>query len=202
MQRIGIFGGTFDPPHIGHLILAEYAAEALDLEQVLFVPAAIPPHKVNVTRSPIEDRLRMLEVAIAANDRFALSRADVDRPGPHYSVDLVKIIQAQNPSAAVFFVMGGDSLRDLPTWNHPDELIRLCKLAVIQRPDMEPISPTMHDHILPGLSERVVIIPAPLLGFSSSEIVARLQSGLSIRYMVPSGVLTYIQDHQLYWKSK
>lgn len=202
MQRIGIFGGTFDPPHVGHLILAEYAAEALDLSQVLFVPAAIPPHKVNLTRSPIEDRLKMLELAISTNDRFTLSRADVDRPGPHYSIDLVEIIQRQYPSAALYFVMGGDSLRDLPTWSRPLEFIERCKLAVIQRPDMGPISPIMHDHILPNLSERVTIIPAPLLGFSSSEIVARLQSGLSIRYMVPNGVLTYIQDHQLYWKPK
>ena len=94
-MRLGVLGGTFDPPHIGHLVLGEYAAEALDLEQVLFVPAADPPHKLDVHKSPVENRLAMLEIALANNAHFAISRVDIDRPGPHYSLDTVKIISNQ-----------------------------------------------------------------------------------------------------------
>ncbi len=200
MGRIGILGGTFDPPHIGHLVLAEYAAEALDLERVLFVPAATPPHKLNEVRTPVDHRLNMVQLAIESNDRFVLSRVDVDRPGPHYTIDMVAIIQQQYPDKEVYFVMGGDSLRDLPKWNRPAELIQCCRLLVLQRPNMEPISPSMHEQLLPGISERVTILDDPLLGFSSTGIVARLQSGRSIRYMTPDSVLAYIHDHQLYRK--
>ncbi|MDX2160145.1 MAG: nicotinate-nucleotide adenylyltransferase [bacterium] len=199
-QRIGILGGTFDPPHIGHLVLAEYAAEALAFERVLFVPAATPPHKLHETRTSIEHRVGMLTLAIASNPRFALSRVDIDRPGPHYTVDMIAILQSQYPDAELYFVMGGDSLRDLPKWNRPAELIRCCKLVVLQRPNMEPISPFMHEDILPGLAERVLILDDPLLGFSSTGIVARLHSGRSIRYMTPDPVLAYIHEHQLYRK--
>ncbi|MFN8529859.1 MAG: nicotinate-nucleotide adenylyltransferase [Anaerolineae bacterium] len=200
MQRIGILGGTFDPPHIGHLVLAEYAAEALNFERLLFVPAATPPHKLNETRTPIEHRLNMLQLAIADNERFTLSRIDVDRPGPHYTVDTVSIVQEQYPQAELYFVMGGDSLRDLPKWNRPTELIRCCKLVVLQRPNMELVSPSMHEAVLPGISERVIILDDPLLGFSSTGIVARLQAGRSIRYMTPDPVLAYIREHELYRK--
>lgn len=196
--RIGILGGTFDPPHIGHLILAEYAAEALDFAQVLFVPAGNPPHKLDEVRTPIEHRLTMLERAIAGNARFAISRVDIDRPGPHYTVDMVAIVQQQYPDADLYFVMGGDSLRDLPKWKRPAELIQRCTLAVMQRPDMEPVSPSMHESVLPGLADRVKIIAAPLVGFSSTEIVARLLSGDSIRYMVTDAVLAYINEEKLY----
>ncbi len=200
MQRIGILGGTFDPPHIGHLVLAEYAAEALNFSQVLFVPAATPPHK-NDVRTPIEHRLNMLQLAIRDNERFVISRVDIDRPGPHYTVDMIGIIQGQYPHAELYFVMGGDSLRDLPKWNRPQDLIRRCRLAVFQRPDMvETVTADMHEAVLPGLAERVDIIDAPLLGFSSTEIAQRRYDGKSIRYLVTDAVLQYIYDNQLYRK--
>ena len=200
MQRIGILGGTFDPPHIGHLVLAEYAAEALGFEQVLFVPAADPPHKRGETRTPIEHRQAMLTLAIADNPRFTLSRVDVDRPGPHYTVDMIRILQGEFPEAELYFVMGGDSLRDLPKWNRPQELINTCKLVVLQRPNMEIVTPDMHEERYPGSSERIIILNDPLLGFSSTGIVERLQVGKSIRYMTPDAVLAYIHEHQLYRK--
>ncbi len=200
MERVGILGGTFDPPHLGHLILAEYAVEALDLSCLLFVPAADPPHKQQEKNTPVEHRLAMLELAISSNSRFTLSRADVDRPGPHYSVDMVKIIQKQYPGAELFFVMGGDSLRDLTRWYHPAELIQLCKLAVMHRPG-DQARPYMHEDMLPGVSERVVMIDAPLIGISASEIIRRLQNGYSVRYLVPDAVLDYICAHQLYGKN-
>jgi nicotinate-nucleotide adenylyltransferase len=199
MRRMGILGGTFDPPHIGHLILAEYSVEALELERLLFVPAADPPHKLLETRIPIQHRLAMLERAIADNRNFEMSRVDIDRPGPHYSVDMVRIVQTQFPDAELYFVMGGDSLRDLPKWHRPQDIIKLCKLAVMRRSD-EHIYPTMHEDVLPGLAERVIIVDAPLLGIwiSSTHVIERLRQGKTARYVVPDAVLNYIAEHGLY----
>jgi nicotinate-nucleotide adenylyltransferase len=194
---IGILGGTFDPPHIGHLILAEYASEALDLERLLFVPAADPPHKRDEHKALVEHRLALLERTIAGNERFQISRADIDRAGPHYSLDMVRIIGEQYPKAELYFVMGGDSFNDLPTWHRPAEFIQQCKLAVMRRPD-EVVQPHMHESILPGLAERVVMIDAPLVGISSTMIVERMQAGQSVRYLVPDSVLAYILENRLY----
>lgn len=196
MQGIGILGGTFDPPHIGHLVLAQYALDALDLASVLFVPAADPPHKDQL-RYGIEHRLPMLERAVAGNDRFVISRVDVDRPGPHYTVDMIRILQRQQPETEFYFLMGGDSLHHLPEWYHPLELIALCKLAVMARPGGE-VTAELTAKLLPGLVERVVVIDSPMLGFSSTEIAERLEAGRSVRYLVPDSVLAYIQDHRLY----
>ncbi len=197
MERIGILGGTFDPPHIGHLILAQHALDAIGLSQLLFVPAADPPHKQQEDKAPVEDRLAMLNCAIMDNPQFAISRIDIDRPGPHYSVDMVRLLQDDYPKAELFFVMGGDSLRDLPKWHHPHELIRLCNIAVMRRPQSA-ISRDMHHDALPELAERLTIVDAPLIDISSTAIVARCAAGKSIRYLVPDAVLAYIKDHQLY----
>ncbi len=197
MQRIGILGGTFDPPHIGHLVLADCAIESLKLDQLLFVPAGDPPHKHNETRQPIRHRLAMLELALRPEPRFTLSRIDVDRPGPHYAVDMVRIIKAENPNAELYFVMGGDSFYDLPDWYCPEGLIQLCKLAVMPRATSK-ITPDMHEALLPGTAETVVMIDAPLVELSSTEIVERLMHGKSVRYLVPEPVLRYIDSHECY----
>jgi nicotinate-nucleotide adenylyltransferase len=196
-RRVGILGGTFDPPHIGHLILAEYARDTLDLERLLFVPAADPPHKRDEHKAAIEHRLAMLKLAIADNPRFEISRVDIDRPGPHYSVDMVRVIGEEYPDAELYFVMGGDSLTDLPRWHRPAEFIQQCKLVVMRRPD-ENVHAEMHDAILPGLSERVVMIDAPLVGISSTLIADRVGQGQTIRYLVPDSVLSYIVQNRLY----
>jgi nicotinate-nucleotide adenylyltransferase len=197
VKRVGILGGTFDPPHIGHLILGEYTVEALDLDVLLYIPAADPPHKQDRPKTPVQHRLAMLQCALLDNDHFTLSRVDIDRPGPHYSLDTVKIVQAQYPDAELYFVMGGDSLRDLPVWHRPAEFIALCKLAVMRRP-YDDARADMHEAVLPGLAERVHMINAPVLEIASSEIVRRLQSGLSVRYLVPDAVLNYIAQHHVY----
>lgn len=196
MRRVGILGGTFDPPHIGHLVLAEYAVSALGLDQVLFVPAADPPHKWRV-RVSIEHRLPMLQRAIEDNERFSISRVDIDRPGPHYTVDMVRILQGQYTDTEFFFLMGGDSLYNLPTWYQPQDLIALCKLAVMARPGAA-MPPELSTNLLPGLADRVEIIESPMLGFSSTEVADRLEAGKSVRYLVPDAVLTYIQLNRLY----
>lgn len=199
MRRVGILGGTFDPPHIGHLILAEYTMESLKLDLVLFVPVGEHPHKGDNTRQKLEQRLHMIELAIQDNDHFVLSRVDVDRPGPHYSADTVQIVQDQYPDAELYFVMGGDNLRSLPSWTRAEELYKRCRLAVMRRAD-EDIAPDMHEAILPGLAERVVMVDVPLLGIwlSSTHVVERLKQGKSARYLVPDAVLEYIQAQHIY----
>ena len=199
MQRLGILGGTFDPPHIGHLILAEYTLEALELDHLLFVPVGNHAFKENNTRTGVKHRLAMTELAIAGNDRFSISRVDVERPGPHYSADTVQIIREQYTEAELFFVMGGDNLRQLPDWKQAQDLYARCKLAVMRRSD-EDITPDMHGDKLPGLAERVVMVDAPLLGvwISSTHVIERLEQGKSVRYIVPEAVLNYIRRHGLY----
>ncbi len=198
-QRIGILGGSFDPPQIGHLILAEYTCEALDIDRILFVPVADHPVKRDDLRLPIAHRLAMLELAICGNPRFSISRIDIDREGPHYSADSVKLLREQHPDAEFYFLMGGDNLRTLPTWERPRELYRCCRLAVMKRAD-EDIAADMHDDTLPGLSSQVDIIDVPMLSvwLSSSYIVSRLRAGLSVRYLVPDSVLAYINQNNLY----
>ena len=198
-KRIGILGGTFDPPQIGHLILAEYTKEALHMDHILFVPVADHPVKKGETRSPIHHRLAMLNLAIADNEAYSVSRVDIDREGPHYSADTVKIIQKQYPEAQLYFVMGGDNLRSLPTWERATDLYECCRLAVMKRAD-EDIAPDMHDDILPGLSQKVDIVDVPMLSvwLSSTHVVDRLRNNLSVRYLVPDSVLDYIASNNLY----
>jgi len=199
VQRIGILGGTFDPPQMGHLILGEYTREALPLDHVLFVPVADHPQKLDSTRQPIEHRLAMLKLAVEDNPNFSISTVDIDRPGPHYSADTVQIIQQQHPDAELYFVMGGDNLRNLPTWKRAKELYESCRLAVMKRAD-EDIAPDMHQDIFPGLAGKVDMIDVPLLSIwlSSTHVVERIKNGKSIRYLVPDKVLDYIHREGIY----
>lgn len=197
MERLGLFGGTFDPPHLGHLILAATCADALDLDVVWFVPAAQPPHKRNRHVSPVDQRLAMLDLALADNPQFAVSRLDVDRPGPHYSVDMVRLAQAQHPQAELTFLMGGDSLHDLPTWHAAAELLARCRVAVLRRPG-DGVDLAALERVLPGISERLVFVEGPSLTLSASGIAARVRAGRSIRYLVPDTVRIYIEAHGLY----
>lgn len=198
MQKIGILGGTFDPPHIGHLILAEYTLEALMLDKVLFVPVGNHPFK-DITRTATAHRLQMLSLAVGDNPQFEISTIDMDRQGPHYSADTVVLIQDQFPSAQLYFIMGGDNLRDLPTWTRPRDLYQHSRIAVMRRSD-EAIQADMHKDILPGLAERVDMIDTPLLSIwlSSTHVVERLRDSKSVRYLVPENVLEYIAQHGLY----
>jgi nicotinate-nucleotide adenylyltransferase len=197
-MRIGILGGTFDPPHIGHLVIAERAREKLGLAKVYFVPANEPPHKRGEPMSPLKDRVAMLRLALDDHPFFALSMVEANRPGPSYTVDTIRQMLAEFPPATeVFFVMGMDSLAALPTWHEPRELIELCNLAVLKRPgysaDMEKL-----EREIPGLRSRVVFIPAPELEISSSDLQDRVRAGFSIQYMVPSCVAEYVSEHHLY----
>ncbi|MEQ8674405.1 MAG: nicotinate-nucleotide adenylyltransferase [Aggregatilineales bacterium] len=200
-MRLGILGGTFDPPHSAHLILAQHAYEQLALDKVLFVPAGVPPHKSG-TRTSVEDRLAMLEAVLDDNPQFEISRVDIDRPGPHFTIDTIRILQEQNPNAELFFIMGGDVFRDLPNWERPQELFTTAKLAVavMRRPgvDGSDLRANMHGNIIPDLENHTIMLTSPLIEFSSTDIVDRLMNGKSVRYMVPQPVLEYIEEHKLY----
>lgn len=199
MQRIGVLGGTFDPPHIGHLILAQYTLEFLELECVLFVPVGEHPFKNDETRTTMQHRLDMLRLAIANNAHFQISMIDVERPGPHYSADMIQLVQQEYPQAQLYFLMGGDNLAELPTWTRPRDIYKVARLAVLRRDDEE-IMPEMHEDTLPGLAQQVDMVETPLLSIwlSSTHIVERLQEGKSVRYLVPDSVLNYIRANQLY----
>ncbi len=196
--RVGVLGGSFDPPHIGHLILAEEARDQLGLDKVLFAPAGQQPLKQGQKVTAAEDRVRMTELAIADNPSFELSRGDVDRPGPHYTVDLIAIIAAQLPlHAEVYFLMGFDSLRDLPKWREPEKLIRIAQLVALTRPDV-PIDWDALESALPGVRERVRLLDMPELEIASRDLRERVRTGRSIRYMVTDAVRAYIEEKSLY----
>lgn len=199
-QHIGIFGGTFDPPHHAHLLMAEQACEMLALSQLLFVPAAIPPHK-DTTRAGTTHRLKMLELALRDNPHFTISRVDVDRPGPHYSADMVRLLYDQYPAARFSFIMGEDSFRNFHTWNRPEALYRdgrLTLAVMIRTCEGKQITADYHADRLPDLAQYVRILPFPVMEVSSSDIVQRLRSGASVRYLIPDIVIAYIREHQLY----
>ncbi|MGE5603321.1 MAG: nicotinate-nucleotide adenylyltransferase [Nitrososphaerales archaeon] len=196
--RAGLLGGSFDPPHIGHLILAEEARDQLKLDKILFAPVGEQPLKAGLAVTAVGDRVRMTELAIAGNPHFELSRGDVDRPGPHYTIDLVKLIAGQlPPQSELFFLMGFDSLADLPKWREPDQLIQTTHLVALTRPDV-PIDWDALEAKLPGVRERVRLLDMPELEIASRDLRERVRTGRSIRYMVPDAVLWYIEEKRLY----
>ncbi len=196
---IGILGGTFDPIHLGHLLLAEVSRDSLGLERVLFVPVGEPPHKQDQSITPANHRRAMLELTIASNPGFELSLIDLERPGPHYSVDTVRLIRERYDlsAEACYFLIGGDSLVDLPGWYHPQTLVQSCRLAVAHRPGHQPDLGTLVDQI-PGISARLDWVEMPVVGIAASDIRARVRAGQSIRYQVTDEVQAYIHTHQLY----
>jgi nicotinate-nucleotide adenylyltransferase len=197
-ERIGIFGGTFDPPHLGHLILASEAYAQLNLDRLLWVLTSIPPHKLDQAITPLDKRLAMLQLAIADEPRFEISRVDIDRPGPHYTSDTVKLLAAANPGAALVLLLGGDSLHDLPTWHQPTDLVLACdEIGVMRRPDAR-LDLSSLERAVPGVTQKVRFVDAPLLEIASHEIRKRAASGLPFRYYVPARVHDFIVEKGLY----
>ncbi len=198
MTRIGILGGTFDPIHYGHLVIAEDARVYLHLEKVLIVPAYQPPHKPNGSYSPFQYRVRMVELAIARNPHLALSLIETRLPVPSYTTDTVRALQAElGVDAELHFIMGMDSLANLLTWHKPDELVRLCHIVVAERAGYQ-VDIAKLEQGLPGLHERLELIDTPELSISSTDLQRRVRCGLSIRYQLPPAVERYVYRHQLY----
>lgn len=197
-QRVGIFGGTFDPVHIGHLILAEEARFQLNLDRVYLVPAGAPPHKQNRELTPVGHRLMMVELATTDMPGLWVSRVDADRPGPHYANDTVQLLQQQiGEDTQLYFLMGMDSLRDLPGWRQPQWLIAQCILVVLTRHDIV-IDWEQLQTSLPGLRERVILLDMPELEIASHVLRERIRNGAPISHQIPRLVETYIAKHGLY----
>lgn len=200
-MRMGVLGGTFDPPHLGHLILAQEAHQALGLAQVLFVPAGEPWRKAGRELSPREHRLGMTRLAVTGNPLFAVSTIEADRPGPSYTAETLAELRAQfGPQAEFFFIMGADSLADFPHWHDPLRILELARLAVAERPALADAGSEegLPEELAQALRRCVVWLPMPLVAISASAVRERVRRGLSIRYWVPEAVEEYIRRHGLY----
>lgn len=198
LERIGVLGGTFDPPHVGHLWLATLAADALRLDRVLFMPAAQPPHKAGHPISPATDRLLMTRMAIAGNDAFELCPIEMERPGPSFTVDSVTELQRLYPDAALFLLMAADSLAQIDTWREPDRLLDLVEWIVGPRPGSRMPDRDALRERFGAAAARIHVLEGPALDVSASEIRDRVAAGKAIRYLVPVAVEELIAERRLY----
>jgi len=196
-RRIGILGGTFDPVHNGHLYIANALRAALDLERVVWVPAGRPPHKTGQIVSSDRDRLAMLELALAGSATDQISTIDIERSGPSYTADTLEIFAERFTPARLFFLMGEDSLRDLPTWHDPERLLQAAELAVAARPGVDADLESVARRV-PTVQGRVHLIPTKEVPISSSDIRRWVGEHQSIQGLVPSAVEDYIRDRGLY----
>jgi nicotinate-nucleotide adenylyltransferase len=196
--RWGILGGTFDPPHYGHLVIAEQVHEVLQLTGVLFVPAARPPHKADRVITNADHRLAMVDLAIAGNPHFSLSRAEIDRGGTSYSVETLERLTADRPGDRFTFIISTEAARQLPTWREPRRLLELCEIAVVPRVGYPRLESDWAAHEFGGLEHRFLAVDTSPVGHSASDIRRRVASGRTIRYLVPPPVEDYIVRYGLY----
>ena len=196
-ERIGVLGGTFDPVHNGHLHIADTLRTALNLDRVLWVPAGRPPHKSDQIVSSDRDRLAMLDLALAGSATDEISTIDIDRSGPSYTADTLEILAGRFPSARLFFLMGEDSLRDLPTWHDPERILRVAELAVAGRPGVETDLESLELQV-PGVGKHVHVVPTKEIAISSSDIRRRVRESQPVGGLVPAIVEAYIRDNGLY----
>lgn len=196
-ERLGVFGGTFDPPHAGHLVAADSALHAFQLQRVLFVPAGEPPHKAGQVCAGAEQRYEMVRLAIAGHPGFAVSRLELDRPGPSYTVDTLAALRQDGRS--LFFITGIDAVLELPGWRDPEGLLRLAEFVAVSRPGLSPGRLTALRATLPAAARaRIHHLPIPAVDVSSHDLRRRVRDGLPIRYLVPDPVAAYIARERLY----
>lgn len=188
-MRLGVLGGTFDPPHHGHLIAAADVHAALGLDRVLFVPSAVPPHKRTTVQAPAALRLEMVRAATRGDERFEVDDLELRRPGPSYTVDTLRVLRERFPGAELFFLVGADNVRELASWREPEEIVRLARIVAVPRgcESADPDSP------FPVLS-----VPITRIGISATEIRRRAGAGESIRYLVPDAVREIVAREGLY----
>lgn len=203
-MRIGIFGGSFDPVHVGHLLLAEYCRESCQLDEVRLVPAAIPPHKQGQYRAAGEHRLQMLKLAIGGHRSLTTWDIEIERGGVSYTIDTLTTLSEQNPDDELFLLVGADSLHDLPSWRAPDAICAAASLVAVNRPgsppvDFDPLAEFVSAERRDEFSK--LIVTMPLIGISSTEIRRRVAAHLSIRYQTPRAVEEYIRQAGLYKNS-
>ena len=195
-RRVGVMGGTFDPIHHGHLVAASEVQSWFDLDEVVFVPAGEPWQKSDRQVSAAEDRYLMTVVATAANPRFEVSRVDIDRDGPTYTIDTLRELAAAMPDADLYFITGADAMAQILTWRDPEELFGLAHFVGCTRPGHELVPGTLEG--LP--SERITLVEIPALAISSTDCRGRVERGEPVWYLVPDGVVQYIGKHRLYSK--
>ncbi len=197
-MNIGVLGGTFDPVHLGHLIIAEDVRVKLGLVGVVFLPAGRPWLKEDRSITGAKHRVEMLGLAIGSNPYFSLSRIEVDRPGPSYSVDTIPQLKQQfGKDAELYFILGSDALAEFARWKEPERMVQMCELGVVPRPGPKPVMKAL-EKAAPGLSDHITFLDTPEIAISSSDIRQRVKRGLSIRYLVPEAVESYIEDKKLY----
>jgi nicotinate-nucleotide adenylyltransferase len=197
-ENYGIFGGTFDPPHLGHLILAAEALQQLQLTRVIWLLTPQPPHKPAGPITNVYQRLEMVKRMLASQPGFELSTMEIERPGPQYTLDSIDLLQSKFPRAYLTLLVGSDSLRDLPTWYKPQELVTAVhSFGVMRRPGSQ-VDMTALEANLPGLTRKVRFFDTPQLEISSSTIRQRIESGGHFRYYLPASVYDYIQQNNLY----
>ena len=201
-RRIGVLGGTFDPPHVGHLWLATLAADALGLDRVLFMPAGQPPHKEAGEVSSGTDRLLMTRLAIAGDEGFELCPIEMERPGPSFTIDSVAELRRSYPDATLFLLMAADSLAQIDTWRDPDRLLSIVEWAVGPRPGSPLPDRASLERRFGGDASRIHLLDGPSLDVSASEIRRRVAAGQAIRYLVPVAVEELIAEHGLYRRSE
>ncbi len=192
-MRVGILGGTFDPVHIGHLVLAEQARMSLALDCVLFVPAGDPWRKGRRVMTPGAERREMLRLAIAGNEAFGISDIELRRPGPTYTADTLEALAAERLDDELWFIVGADALADLPNWHEPERIVRHATLAVAPRDESSPLTLA-----LPGIEARIERVPMPRIDVASTDIRARIAAGRSIRYLLPDAVREHVERYGLY----
>lgn len=200
-MRLGIFGGSFDPVHYGHLLLAECCREACSLDEVWLVPAAVPPHKSDRELASGKHRLEMLELALAGNERLRPSSIEIDRGGVSYTVDTLAAIKVERPETDLFLLMGADSLRDLPTWREPQRICELATPVVVRRSGSPQPDLAVLKQFLPR--ERIdqvrgLMVEMPIIELSSTDLRQRAATGRSLRYRTPRAVEKYIETQRLY----
>jgi nicotinate-nucleotide adenylyltransferase len=202
MRHIGLLGGTFDPLHYGHLVIAEEVRYVLHLDEMVFIPTGQPPHKPGRIVTAAQYRVAMLELAIASNPHFAISLIDVERSGPSYTVDTLRQLRKEwGTNTALYFVIGWDSLQELHTWHDSAGLLeQLTYLVAVRRPGYveEPGYNELLEAQLPGIQQRLLVIPAPQLDISATDLRQRVAEGRPIKYQTPEAVEQYIAQHGLY----
>ncbi|MGD0115005.1 MAG: nicotinate-nucleotide adenylyltransferase [Dehalococcoidia bacterium] len=198
-MKLGVLGGTFDPPHVGHVRLAEVALEHLQLDKLLFVPAGEPWRKAGQPISAAEHRLEMTWLAVDSLPRLDVSSLELDRPGPSYTVDtLGELLALYGPETELFFVLGEDALLDLPNWKEPHRIVALAQLAVALRSPGRELDVTELEKAIPGISRRLIVLPMTFVDVSATAIREWARNGVSLNGLVPSAVETYIKEHALY----
>lgn len=198
-MRIGVFGGTFDPIHLGHLTLAEQCREQCRLDEVWFVPAAQPPHKLNASISSAKSRCEMIEFAIAGNSAFRMSTIELERTGPSFTVATLQQLRDEDPSRELFLLIGGDSFRDLVSWREPARILELATVVAVNRgADVLTDKSSLRSVCGELVDSRMTNVEMPAIDISASDIRRRVAQGRSIRYLVPRAVEVYIAQHDLF----